>query len=220
MLCCCGASELPHGPDEQLIPVQSAHGPRLSEVRTGTEGCWSFTVELRRHYDMDFGLDLSAAGKVCMVNAVHVGRAGLVDLWNQSVSQKGMKEHEILPFDRLMSVNDETPSNGKVVVERLREATGAVTLVVQRPMLRKVSVRGPSWKSLGISVQLLKPCLLITHIHEGVFLDHNSSALPEEVIRVPCRIFSVNGQRGSGSELQKAMQEASNHLDLEILHYD
>eukprot|EP00913_Durusdinium_trenchii_P020683 g19424.t1 len=94
-----------------------------------------------------------------MVNAVHVGRAGLVDLWNQSVPQKGMKD-----------------TTGP-------EATGAVTLVVQRPMLRKVSVRGPSWKSLGISVQLLKPCLLITHIHEGVFLDHNSSALPEEVIR-------------------------------------
>lgn len=26
-------------------------GPSMSQVRTGTEGCWSFTVELRRTWD-------------------------------------------------------------------------------------------------------------------------------------------------------------------------
>ena len=55
-----------------------------------------------------------------MVNAVK--RSGLVDMWNRSCFSRSVPEEMIKPLDRIMSINDETPSRGKDVVDRLSDA--------------------------------------------------------------------------------------------------
>lgn len=176
--------------------------------------CLVFTVELNRTAGSSFGVDISAAGKVCMVNGIEEG--SLVGEWNRKVT---IPENQIRQFDRLMSLNGEKPAKGKDMLERLRDATGMVSILVQRPQVQKVQV-SKNGKDLGLSVIDGQSFLLVTRITDGAISDHNASASPKDVVKVPSRIVSVNGKKGKGSELLKFMEEATSSFELEMLCYD
>lgn len=179
------------------------------------QSCFLFTVEMNRTPGTSFGVDISAAGKVCMVNGIEDG--SLVDVWN---SQTKLPEHKIRKYDRLMSLNGEKPAKGKDMLERLRDASGLVTVGVQRPVIQKVVVRR-SEKDLGISVIDGQSFLLVTRVSEGTISDHNLRALEaKDVIKVPSRIVAVDGKKGKGSELLKYMEESQSSFELEMLCYD
>eukprot|EP00435_Cladocopium_sp_Y103_P018528 s2470_g4.t1 len=214
MFCCCeGSGEK----DVLILPMDSTSEAGGSP---GSADCFTFTVELQKRPGTNFGVDLSAAGKVCMVNAV-LG-ASLIGEWNRMMDQRGPKEHAIRAYDRLMVFNDEKPAKGADMVERLHGALGAVTLIVQRPRRQALRVRR---KQTELGIQALTSgsgFLLITRINGyGVFADHNASAPEEDRVKIPCRLVKVDGQSGNGEALLRFMEESQKtFLDLEILIYD
>lgn len=211
MFCCCADDSTA---DAVMAPV-NLEGDRVLPAVDSEQSCFLFTVEMNRTPGTSFGVDISAAGKVCMVNGIEDG--SLVDVWN---SQTKLPEHKIRKYDRLMSLNGEKPAKGKDMLERLRDASGLVTVTVgvQRPVIQKVVVRR-SEKDLGISVIDGQSFLLVTRVSEGTISDHNLRALEaKDVIKVPSRIVAVDGKKGKGSE--KYMQESKSSFELEMLSYD
>lgn len=211
MFCCCADDSTA---DAVMAPV-NLEGDRVLPAVDSEQSCFLFTVEMNRTPGTSFGVDISAAGKVCMVNGIEDG--SLVDVWN---SQTKLPEHKIRKYDRLMSLNGEKPAKGKDMLERLRDASGLVTVGVQRPVIQKVVVRR-SEKDLGISVIDGQSFLLVTRVSEGTISDHNLRALEaKDVIKVPSRIVAVDGKKGKGSELLKYMEESKSSFELEMLCYD
>ncbi|CAK9067509.1 Maleamate amidohydrolase (Nicotinate degradation protein F) [Durusdinium trenchii] len=208
--CCAEATE----GDTEMRPVTFDTDQVLPGQDVAPVPCLVFTVELNRTAGSSFGVDISAAGKVCMVNGIEEG--SLVGEWNRKVT---IPENQIRQFDRLMSLNGEKPAKGKDMLERLRDATGMVSILVQRPQVQKVQV-SKNGKDLGLSVIDGQSFLLVTRITDGAISDHNASASPKDVVKVPSRIVSVNGKKGKGSELLKFMEEATSSFELEMLCYD
>lgn len=52
-------------------------------------------------------------------------------------------------YDRLMALNHERPERGRQVMERLQAAEGSVSIVIQRPVIRRVKVKRNGLKDLG-----------------------------------------------------------------------
>eukprot|EP00913_Durusdinium_trenchii_P001975 g1827.t1 len=150
--------------------------------------CLVFTVELNRTAGSSFGTSVGRS------RPTPVAEGSLVGEWNRKVT---IPENQIRQFDRLMSLNGEKPAKGKDMLERLRDATGMVSILVQRP------------QDLGLSVIDGQSFLLVTRITDGAISDHNASASPKDVVKVPSRIVSVNGKKGKGSELLKFMEPQS-----------
>eukprot|EP00435_Cladocopium_sp_Y103_P052543 s338_g16.t1 len=215
--CCAEAAEsevvLPAARDQDdVAPISKA------AIASPTRKAKTFQVDLLREEKRSYGLDVSAAGKVCMVNSIQDDSL-IADL-NKQLQLKGDSERIIRPFDRLLSFNGkEAPQKGKEVMEMLRNTHGSVSILVQRPFIRKVVVE-KSRKDLGISKIDGSTFLLVTNIYDGVFRDHNASAGPEDILRIPARIVSVDGKKGGGPELVNFMEEATNSFELELLFYD
>eukprot|EP00434_Breviolum_minutum_P023122 symbB.v1.2.020399.t1/scaffold1714.1/size104981/3 len=213
MFCCCAEDG---GGETLLAPVKLDNADQvLPNPDDPPETCFLFTVELDRVPGSSFGVDISAAGKVCMVNGIEEG--SLIGVWN---SQSTLPEHQIRKYDRLMSLNGEKPAKGKDMLERLRDTSGPVTIVVQRPVIQKVKVKKND-KDLGVSVIDGQSFLLVTRISDGAISEHNLRAPhPKDVIRVPSRIVTVDGKKGKGSELLKFMEESKTSFEVEMLCYD
>mmetsp|Transcript_49286 Transcript_49286/g.107322 ORF Transcript_49286/g.107322 Transcript_49286/m.107322 type:complete len:224 (+) Transcript_49286:45-716(+) len=219
--CCAESAEsemvLPAVRDrDDAAPISKAAigSPTLGPTRKAK----TFQVDLLRDETRKYGLDVSAAGKVCMVNSVQDD--SLVADLNKALQEKGDSERIIRPFDRLLSFNGkEAPQKGKEVMEMLRNTHGSISILVQRPFIHKVVVE-KTVDQLGISKIDGSTFLLVTNISDGVFKDHNASARPEDVLRMPARIVSVDGKKGGGPELVKFMEEASNSFELELLFYE
>ncbi|CAE7721473.1 unnamed protein product [Symbiodinium pilosum] len=186
---------------DEVLPASSSSVAHELTVgaRPPKEECFTFSVDVVRSPGTSFGVDISAAGKVCMVNAVQAG--SLVGDWNNQCAP----EHRIRQYDRLMAFNDDRPSKGKEMLEKLRDASGPVTITVQRPVVQQVTV-SKSGKDLGLGVIDGQSFLLVTRIAEGAINDHNLAATSDQVIKVPSRIVTVDGKKGSGAELLKMME--------------
>ena len=153
-----------------------------------------------------------------MVNSIE--DSSLVGEWNKKLQLTGDSDRAIRPYDRLVSFNHkEAPPKGKEVMDMLRDTIGPVSILVQRPAIQKVMVK-KTVPQLGISHIDGLTFLLLTNITDGVFKVHNSVAPPEEEVRIPTRIVSVNGKKGEGSMLLTWMQEAEGSFEIEMLHYD
>jgi len=221
-LCCVDSSaddkEIPPAKlvtsDEVLPAHQSGLAQELRVGGAAKEECYTFNVDVVRSPGTSFGVDISAAGKVCMVNAVQTG--SLVGDWNN----QSTPENRIRQYDRLMAFNGERPPKGKEMLEKLRDASGPVTIMVQRPVVQKVQVSKFGGKDLGLGVIDGQSFLLVTRIAEGAINDHNLGASQDDVIKVPSRIVSVDGKKGSGAELLKAMEKATDGFTVEVLCYD
>ena len=53
-------------------------------------------------------------------------------------------------YDRLMAVNDERPDKGRDISEKMKNYTGKISIVIQRPVSRKVQIRKNGLKDIGI----------------------------------------------------------------------
>ena len=102
-----------------------------------------FVVELQRSEE-SYGLDLSAAGRICLVNQV---KDGLLGAWNQ---QRAPGQLKLERFDRIFAVNGEEFPYGSEMLAKLRSSTGSVSIVVERPTRRSVHVRKNGQQELGI----------------------------------------------------------------------
>ena len=183
------------------------------------EQCYLFTVGLHRAPDISFGLDLSAAGRICLVNAV--GENSLIADWNRMWLEKGAKEQTVQQFDRLVALNTERPSQGKDMMQKLRESTGQVNIVIQQPIVRKININKKLGEELGITIIDGFTFLMVASMAEGVFRAHNQNAIrAEDIIHLPTLITAVDGMRGNGSELLKFMREAEGPFEVEVLYYD
>lgn len=239
MICCCAPSEeeLFVEPQRALDAVEEptpvaqaqlvARGSQAAfaaikssaaSFRFDKDQCYVFTVGVHRSTGDTFGLDLSAAGRLCLVNAVSEG--SLVAEWNRMWLAKGDKEQTVQQFDRVVALNTDRPSKGKQIMDKLRKCIGPVAIVMQRPVTRKVRINKTPGQDLGITIVDGYRFLIVASIAEGVFRDHNSGADPDEIIQLPSLFMSVNGQRGSGSELMKFMQDSPGAFEVELLFYD
>ena len=211
-------------PADEALPSAATNqknrplGKRSGSWELDGEPCFVYTVALHRPPDSGFGLDLSAAGRVCMINAVAEG--SLVGDWNHMWMEKGVTEQIVQQHDRVVGINTERPKMGTDIMAKLRESIGQVTLVFQRPVRRKIAITRDEGKDFGITFVDGYSFLLVTSIAEGVIKDHNSSADSKDVIRLPSLIATVDGEKGSGSELFKRMQESVDVLEVEVLYYD
>ncbi|CAJ1359422.1 unnamed protein product [Effrenium voratum] len=218
MFICCveSSAEEKEVPATKLVASDEVLPRTAQELTLTTAGakepCHTFTMDLMRTPGSSFGVDISAAGKVCMVNAVQ--EASLVGEWNR----KSSPENRIRQYDRLMCFNDEKPSKGKDMLEKLRDASGPVSIIVQRPTIQKVSVT-KNGKELGLGVIDGQSFLLVTRIADGAVSAHNAAAGPDDIIKIPSRIVSVDGKKGGGAELLKHM-ESADKFTVEILCYD
>ncbi|CAK8986967.1 unnamed protein product [Durusdinium trenchii] len=174
----------------------------------------TFTVELHRNPSSSFGVDVSAAGKVCLVNS-----ASWRPKEGHVVLTKVGADRRIRPYDRLMSFNEKKNLKGKEMMDMLRSASGPVTLIVQRPSFQRV-VLFKRDQELGITVIHGPTFLLISNITDGVFQTHNARAAPKDVINIPSRIVSVDGRRGNSQLLLKLMEDAESSFEVELLRYD
>ncbi|CAE7711451.1 unnamed protein product [Symbiodinium sp. CCMP2456] len=188
---------------DEVLPARSSSVAQELTIgaRPAKEECFTFSVDVVRSPGTSFGVDISAAGKVCMVNAVQAG--SLVGDWNNQCAP----DHRIRQYDRLMAFNGDRPSKGKEMLEKLRDASGPVTITVQRPVVQQVIV-SKNGKELGLGVIDGQSFLLVTRIAEGAVNDHNLAAASDQVIKVPSRIVTVDGKKGSGAELLKLMENA------------
>ncbi|CAK8987123.1 PDZ domain-containing protein [Durusdinium trenchii] len=238
MWCCCETSEeleiqAPVVADQVLPETASRGGEAAGAGSASTEAkpvakevvfeqprkAATFTVELHRNPSSSFGVDVSAAGKVCLVNSVIDGT--LVSEWNEKIGKSGEddKDRRIRPYDRLMSFNEKKNLKGKEMMDMLRSASGPVTLIVQRPSFQRV-VLFKRDQELGITVIHGPTFLLISNITDGVFQTHNARAAPKDVINIPSRIVSVDGRRGNSQLLLKLMEDAESSFEVELLRYD
>ena len=208
---------------EQVVPDVSERTSELmakaSHLGIDKEPCYVFTVGLHRAPpDTNYGLDLSAAGRLCLVNAVSEG--SLVASWNKMWLEKGVKEHTVQKYDRLVGLNTDRPSSGKELMQKLRDCTGQVAIVMQRPVVRRITVQKLAGQELGITIVDGEGFLIVASIGEGVIRDHNQRARAEELIHLPSVIAAVNGKTSSGSEMLKFMQDADGPFEILLLHYD
>ena len=209
---------LPRGTTNQKKRPSALVGKRSISWELDGEPCFVYSVGLHRAPDSSFGLDLSAAGRVCMVNGVAEG--SLVGDWNYMWKEKGATDQIVQQHDRVVGINTERPSMGTDIMEKLRESIGQVTLVMQRPVRRTIAITKTEGNDLGITFVDGYSFLLVTSIGEGVIKDHNNSADPKDVIRLPSLIATVDGEKGSGSELFTRMQESVDVFEVELLYYD
>ena len=140
--------------------------------------------------------------------------------WNYMWKEKGATDQIVQQHDRVVGINTQRPSMGTDIMEKLRESIGQVTLVMQRPVRRTIAITKTEGNDLGITFVDGYSFLLVTSIGEGVIKDHNNSADPKDVIRLPSLIATVDGEKGSGSELFTRMQESVDIFEVELLYYD
>jgi len=227
LLCCCAEEpkevEIP-APQrlwdpERVIPAAEVTRTQTAVLEKKRAACYVFPVHINREHGTSYGMDVSAAGKVCLVNTVEEN--SLVGEWNREWVEKASPDQSVQTYDRVLAINDERPVFGKDVLEKLREASGRMTLLMQRPVVSQETVMKNSKDDpLGIDYIEGYGLLLITKIGEGVFQDHNASVPLTNEVKIPSRIVSVNGKRGSGLDLLTWMQEAECDFVLEMLLYD
>lgn len=234
MWCCCNEETelevaLPKlAASEQVLPptpeeVRSASDRSLMRAQTvaklaEADTMHFFTAQFVRSAGTSFGLDVSAVGRVCMVNSV--APDSLVGEWNAKAIKEERDREVIQQYDRLMALNDERPEKGRDMSEKLKNIKGFVSIVIQRPVIRKVTVVKNGLKDLGISIIDGHGFMVVSSVGEGTIISqHNALAAYEDVIGVPTRIISVDGEYGDGFELLQMMEEAGEVFEVETLRF-
>lgn len=233
MFCCCPNTDdaddmaLPQlHSSEQVLPFSKELTKELKTLQRSQtaaklidqQSSHFFTIRLHRTPGSSFGLDVSAVGRVCMVNDVHPN--SLVGEWNQQCLEEGDADQVVQQYDRLMALNDERPERGRQVMERLQAVQGIVSIVIQRPVIRRVKVKRKGLKDLGITIIDGHGFLVISSISEGgIFAQHNAEVPAEDAIPVPSRIISVDGEYGHGFELMQIMDESGEVFEVDTLRF-
>ncbi|CAL1143548.1 unnamed protein product [Cladocopium goreaui] len=194
--------------------VKSA--PALSKSATADsaamdqKNCYMVTLPRGPDGKPDLGVEKSDADYL-MIKKMTPGVAA----WNEL----NPASHHIGVFDRIVEVNGQA-GLGKDMGRALETpSTGDVTLVLQRPSTRVLTLKRPG--KLGIIANYmpnysLKPW--IDTVAEGLVADWNK-ANPDSCIREHDRIMSVNGVSHPPEEVVLQMRKQDDTLEIVVMHY-
>lgn len=174
-----------------------------------------FFVTVERTPKSTFGVDLSAAGKFCIVNSV-TAPPSLVGSWNATAGEAS----RVRKLDRLLGINGFSSDKGKDLLEKLRDTKGQVVLEMSRPTFFEAEVTPAPGQGLGIQLKAGPSFIMVTSIEDGPVQEYNARALPDQQIKLSCRILSVNGKEGKGDELMAVLKAASGPLKLSVVHWN
>jgi len=175
----------------------------------------NFTISVERAPGSFLGIDLVAAGKVCMVDNV-TPNDSLVGEWNRTCANNV----QVRKYDRLLKVNGRVSEKGKDALDAIKESQGNVTIDFQRPNILEVRLPSGTGQSLGLRLKAGPNFLLVTSIDEGSAQVYNSGVEPRQQIKASSRILTVNGKTISGDELMKEIKrsaDASEVLEMKVL---
>lgn len=192
-----------------------AEGPKATPASAGSARITYF-VSFNRTASSVFGIDLSAAGKFCVVNGVSAGTS-LVGQWNASVEE----DRRVNTQDRLLGINGCTSEKGKDLLERLKGANGELALEFQRPTLFEVGLTPDPKIGVGLGLKAGPSFLMVTSIDgAGAAKEYNARAMPQQDIKISSRILAVNGKEGKGDELLSSLKAASGLVKLSMAFWN
>lgn len=174
-----------------------------------------FTITVERAQGSFLGIDLVAAGKVCMVDNVTANES-LVGEWNRSCASSS----QVRRYDRLMSVNGRPSEKGKDALDAIKASSGKVSIEFERPNVLEVKLPTGNGQSHGLRLKTGPTFLLVTAVEEGHAKAYNSGRDPKQQIKASSRITTVNGKTLTGDELMKEFQrtsDASQDVDFKVL---
>mmetsp|Transcript_136958 Transcript_136958/g.193751 ORF Transcript_136958/g.193751 Transcript_136958/m.193751 type:complete len:210 (-) Transcript_136958:16-645(-) len=206
MLCCCVDDK----PAEFVeLRMDSAFPEGKGTSKEAKED--TFEITLDRKPGTYFGVDLSSAGKACIVTSVTSD--GLIAEWNNSgVASK----FQVQKFDRLIGVNGQTSEKSKEVLDMLKQTHNQMVLTFQRAKVNEVKVRRDG-RNLGIHLKDGPHFLLVLGVEDGVVKDYNKSVPVELQILSSDRIIGVDGAEGSGHSLMDKVRSSEQELNLKVL---
>jgi hypothetical protein len=194
--------------------VEGAKVAPAIDRSTAADARITFFVSVDRSAASVFGVDISAAGKFCVVNGVSDG-ASLVGSWNASVEE----DRRVKTQDRLVGINDYKSEKGKDLLDKLKGATGQLVLEFQRPMLFEVALSSVPKIGLGLGLKAGPSFLMVTSIDAGPAKEHNSRAMPQQQIKISSRVLAINGKAGTGDELLSCLKSDSGLLKLDMVFW-
>eukprot|EP00930_Biecheleria_cincta_P015674 TRINITY_DN12994_c0_g1_i1.p1 TRINITY_DN12994_c0_g1~~TRINITY_DN12994_c0_g1_i1.p1 ORF type:complete len:226 (-),score=32.32 TRINITY_DN12994_c0_g1_i1:157-834(-) len=169
---------------------------QMDKQQQEAEDEFRFSVTVDRAPDSFFGIDLSAAGAVCMVNEV-TNTNSLIGAWNQSVEPA----RHVAKNDRVVSVNGQSSDKAKDLLDILKSSHGLLHLEFERPEIIEAELHPGTEQACVFTMKKGPTFLLITGVDETAFEVHNPDADPRHVFQSSSRVVEVNGIRGSGDEL-------------------
>jgi hypothetical protein len=208
----------PLRPPDELQPAPEQAAPAVAQqkpVPAERKIQEPFFVTVERTPKSTYGVDLSAAGKFCIVNSV-TAPPSLVGSWNATAGEAS----RVRKLDRLLGINGFTSDKGKDLLEKLRDTKGQVVLEMSRPSFFEVEVTPAPSKGLGIQLKAGPGFVMVTSIEDGPVQEYNARALPDQQIKLSCRILSINGKEGKGDELMAVLKDASGLVKLSVVHWN
>eukprot|EP00931_Biecheleriopsis_adriatica_P068493 TRINITY_DN42431_c0_g1_i1.p1 TRINITY_DN42431_c0_g1~~TRINITY_DN42431_c0_g1_i1.p1 ORF type:complete len:274 (-),score=37.51 TRINITY_DN42431_c0_g1_i1:96-827(-) len=226
MFCCC----------EDKQGTKAERGVIASSTRLAATTQRSLTAQYNATFDVTvdrtpssyLGLNLSAAGKDCMVN--WVAENSLIGEWNRSA--KG--DVQVKYGDRLLALDGVTAKRAKDVLDIVKDMSGTVTLKFQRPVLNivmlqrsknstkdeKHGVKESDEQPLGLGLWEGPDFLLVLALGAGPAYEYNRSVSHEKRLTPYCRIVSINGEMGNGKKLREQLSnEATSEICLQVLSW-
>lgn len=206
----------PAAPPKQPSPAKGLQEvaktkPVLIEVKAEEP----FFVTLERLPTSIFGVDLSAAGKFCMVNSVS-DPPSLVGSWNAAAEEP----LRVRRLDRLLGINGFSSDKGKEILEKLRDAKGQVVLEFGRPTVFEVEVNLATSNGLGLGLKTGPSFLMVSSIEDGLVHEYNARVATRHQVKLSSRILAINGKSGKGDELLAVLKEASGPLKLSVVYWN
>eukprot|EP00930_Biecheleria_cincta_P091361 TRINITY_DN80910_c0_g1_i1.p1 TRINITY_DN80910_c0_g1~~TRINITY_DN80910_c0_g1_i1.p1 ORF type:complete len:228 (-),score=59.09 TRINITY_DN80910_c0_g1_i1:95-778(-) len=220
--CCCAEAEPKemHFSEEFFNEAQSVmpalgkedHEEALSVKEDGSSWPVRFHVNVERTTTSFLGMDLSAAGPVLMVSSI-AATESLIGAWNVSCDTT----QRVDKYDRLVSVNGYMGAKGKDTLEKLKVSQGQLVLVFERPSVFEVEFEVSKAEELGLVVSTGPSFILISSVEEGLVQQHNTRAPKEQQIKLGTRVLEVNGQPGSGANLESLVKALAGKTKLKFV---
>eukprot|EP00438_Fugacium_kawagutii_P027378 Skav211474 [mRNA] locus=scaffold1118:89854:98079:- [translate_table: standard] len=210
MLCCC-VDEKPNEFVELQTDSAFVEGKGITKDGEAAVGGSTYEVSLDRKPGTYFGVDLSSAGKACVVTSVT--NDGLVAEWNNSGVAS---QFQVQKYDRLVAVNGKTSEKSKEVLDLLKSTNNQMVLTFQRARVNEVKFQRDG-KNLGIHLKDGPHFLLVLGIEDGVVKEYNKSASVQSQLLPSDRIISVDGVEGSGATLMDKVRAGEPELTLKVL---
>ncbi|CAE7320836.1 unnamed protein product [Symbiodinium natans] len=170
----------------------------------------TFDIFLDRAPGTYFGVDLSSAGKACVVTSVTTD--GLIADWNAKCSE----ESKVQKYDRLYAVNGQTSEKSKEILDLLKSTHNKMVLTFQRAIVSEVKVQRGAL-NLGMHLKDGPHFLLVLGVEDGVVKDFNKTVPTEQQIQQSDRIIGVDGMEGVGAALLDKVKNAGPEVTLKVL---
>jgi len=170
----------------------------------------TFDIFLDRAPGTYFGVDLSSAGKACVVTSVTTD--GLIADWNFKCSE----ETKVQKYDRLYAVNGQASEKSKEILDLLKSTHNKMVLTFQRAVVSEVKIQRGAL-NLGMHLKDGPHFLLVLGVDDGVVKDFNKTVPAEQQIQQSDRIVGVDGFEGVGAALMDKVRNAGPEVTLKVL---